>query len=1044
MKYFILFLIILTNNFLYAEFESNIDSEAFSYRIETNIFRYDIYENYDNLLNYNYESLEHSQYSIKEYLEENNLNLYLENDFYFFELTQQYSDDKYFIYESKKSRNLHLKCDVNENSNNHIWGNKFQCAFNEDYYNKYNIKKNGNKNINDYKEEDLKYYLKNFIIENIIDNWNLYEDSTIKNYNVSLLEEIKLEDTYDIEAGSSHNPFLRYFENYKYIYNLTVERNENNYEFNINIEFNLTLDSNKNYFRIRKVKNKIDTPFSWNNKILYLEALCEQFSYETDSNHLVDIDNSYIQNEKPFCKFNTSKSFGLNQPYLLSIKDIYPEISVYNENLNKKIDIVVVYNKNEINIRNIIDHHEKINEEIFKNSNLNGYEINFIDFLPVEIKDKHFEEDLNDIISNINQQREDFFYVNNYLEKLNADIYVYIIDKKFMEDDLIGKSLSPDYSKNGNTYEGNYILNSINKEQDYGFILKNNLNINERPTSFSHEFGHILGLSHDGYTLRKQIEGLYSDKFSPDYLNALSKVEYNLKNKGNYNGAFYFSNPRTLEPSFLTEDYINPYDPGKTTVMGYPLLLGSIGQIGDTLNSYNLVFSNSTLSGCGKYYHFMEKDHCGVSKKNKDREAQAESVDTIRVTYPIIANIRDRKEGDPVITASTFKNDTILGTPFDDDFSISAGMDQYISSLGNDELTLNTNSSFTVEEYLTETTIKGFSKKNQIKFETKHLQSSYNISQAGNDVLIEITNIKHDINNHNLIGTGRIIVKDIDMNNLFEKEINGIKTLTLKTNEFVAVNVSSGRYTGNEDQEEIFGSTSRDTVDSGAGYDIIYGYEGNDILGNRYTNSEEWLGNEIVDYTKSYGNDYIGGLGNDLIYGTRYGDTYYFNLGDGKDIIYEKSTETLEYGNNTDRLVLGYDVKEEEINLFFNGDSLIIRFQMNENDEIILDNFLLNESNQIEEFYFENNQVIWNHDKTIQEAANGSDSSCRNLPPNWWLGLTDECAHNYHEVLLLHGEEYTINSVYSHGNGYLTYICEYGYLKIIDEHCGETIILTTQ
>ena len=124
-------------------------------------------------------------------------------------------------------------------------------------------------------------------------------------------------------------------------------------------------------------------------------------------------------------------------------------------------------------------------------------------------------------------------------------------------------------------------------------------------------------------------------------------------------------------------------------------------------------------------------------------------------------------------------------------------------------------------------------------------------------------------------------------------------------------------YTRNETYHAGAGN---DTIEAGLGDDIIYGESGDDTI------------------IAGGGNDKLyGGDGNDILDGGYGDDTYYFNLGDGEDIIKEDGTLDSDGTTlNSDRIVFGEGIKAEDILLERVGEDLIIRY--NAEDKIIIKN----------------------------------------------------------------------------------------------------------
>lgn len=96
-------------------------------------------------------------------------------------------------------------------------------------------------------------------------------------------------------------------------------------------------------------------------------------------------------------------------------------------------------------------------------------------------------------------------------------------------------------------------------------------------------------------------------------------------------------------------------------------------------------------------------------------------------------------------------------------------------------------------------------------------------------------------------------------------------------------------------------SNITNNINGGYGRDIITGGNLKDII-NRSTS------NSILDSSKNYGDDITGGKGDDEIYGTNYGDTYNYRLGDGFDTIYETNAGDPTSENFIDRIVFNASI----------------------------------------------------------------------------------------------------------------------------------------
>ena len=106
--------------------------------------------------------------------------------------------------------------------------------------------------------------------------------------------------------------------------------------------------------------------------------------------------------------------------------------------------------------------------------------------------------------------------------------------------------------------------------------------------------------------------------------------------------------------------------------------------------------------------------------------------------------------------------------------------------------------------------------------------------------------------------------------------------------------------------DEIYGYTGNDTLDSGAGDDELYGGFGNDIL-NGGSGNDYLSGDEGNDYLRGQdGNDVlVGGAGNDTLEGGQGDDDYIWGRGDGSDVIIDI--------NGDNRLIFGEGITASNI-----------------------------------------------------------------------------------------------------------------------------------
>ena len=109
------------------------------------------------------------------------------------------------------------------------------------------------------------------------------------------------------------------------------------------------------------------------------------------------------------------------------------------------------------------------------------------------------------------------------------------------------------------------------------------------------------------------------------------------------------------------------------------------------------------------------------------------------------------------------------------------------------------------------------------------------------------------------------------------------------------VTTGSDVIVGSWASEKIASGSGSDTVSSGDGDDILLGGEGDDSLSGE-------LGNDAL----------TGGLGNDTLNGGRGADNYYYNLGDGDDIINDVGSNDNETSVR-DTLIFGGDIIADDL-----------------------------------------------------------------------------------------------------------------------------------
>ena len=159
---------------------------------------------------------------------------------------------------------------------------------------------------------------------------------------------------------------------------------------------------------------------------------------------------------------------------------------------------------------------------------------------------------------------------------------------------------------------------------------------------------------------------------------------------------------------------------------------------------------------------------------------------------------------------------------------------------------------------------------------------------------------------------------------------------------------------GNSGADILYGDAGNDTLLGGSHSDYLYGGDGDDILdGNLITGSSD---------SETYGSDaqdfYYGGKGNDTLYGNSSTDQYYFNLGDGNDVIFEG------YYNNGawrwssgDQLVFGAGITSENVSYTKLGDDLFV--SVSPTDSVTIKNWFIDSMAWVDYFSFSDGSLIY-------------------------------------------------------------------------------------
>ena len=245
-------------------------------------------------------------------------------------------------------------------------------------------------------------------------------------------------------------------------------------------------------------------------------------------------------------------------------------------------------------------------------------------------------------------------------------------------------------------------------------------------------------------------------------------------------------------------------------------------------------------------------------------------------------------------------NDTLYGENGNDILSGGTGHDRLEGGSGDDTYVWNLNDGID--------TISDYQGTNKIKFGSNIAQENLSFAQAGNNLRIIVNNDPSQ---------GLII------ESYYSDTRRQIETIEFADGSEASVADLIGNLVSLPDQ----------VIEGSADDDILTGGNGNDTInaGDGY-------------------NDITGGKGNDTLNGGYDKDTYYYNLGDGYDVISDP------YGR--DKIIFGEGISSSDLIFQRNGDDLFISFSNNDNDSIRILQHFYNDDKKIEQLEFADGSTI--------------------------------------------------------------------------------------
>ena len=245
-------------------------------------------------------------------------------------------------------------------------------------------------------------------------------------------------------------------------------------------------------------------------------------------------------------------------------------------------------------------------------------------------------------------------------------------------------------------------------------------------------------------------------------------------------------------------------------------------------------------------------------------------------------------------------NDTLYGGNGNDILSGGTGHDRLEGGSGDDTYVWNLNDGID--------TISDYQGTNKIKFGANIAQANLSFAQVGNNL--------------------RIIVNNDPSQGLIIESYYSDTRRQIETIEF-----ADGSEASVADLIENLVSLPDQVIEGTADDDILTGGDGNDTInaGDGY-------------------NDITGGKGNDTLNGGYDKDTYYYNLGDGSDIISDP------YGR--DKIIFGEGISPSDLILQRDGNDLFISFSNNDNDSIRISRHFYDDDHKIEQLEFADGSTV--------------------------------------------------------------------------------------
>ncbi|WP_150468382.1 calcium-binding protein [Francisella sp. SYW-9] len=307
---------------------------------------------------------------------------------------------------------------------------------------------------------------------------------------------------------------------------------------------------------------------------------------------------------------------------------------------------------------------------------------------------------------------------------------------------------------------------------------------------------------------------------------------------------------------------------------------------------------------------------------------------------------------------STARDKIVFGEGLNqEDINISVdGKDLLVSFTGaeGDQLIL--------KDFMSRTTINNFEFADGTRLDTNQLMS--------------ITEVQGTDDNDNFSGFGGV--------DLFEGNVGDDVISGNSGNDELSGGKGSDRLYGNNHDDSLDGGEGDDYLHGGSQSDILYGGEGDDtLIGDNIITSEVGYNRYTIDTRKleakyNKGDDVLaGGKGDDSLAGGYGSDIYIFNKGDGVDTITEMLLNDYAHtkydSTARDKIVFGEGINKEDILLSLSGKDLLVNFRGSETDQLILKDFMSN--NTINNFEFADGSRLDRNNFMSLDVLEGTDEA---------------------------------------------------------------------